>query len=109
MRRSLALLTAARRLLVAVRISKSAPATGAAGTVLVVTGAVSPVKADRAIGRYQVLSGGRLQLLASVKVATNSTYRLTKKLARGTYTLQVGLGATPGNAAGSVRFAAKRT
>ena len=75
---------------------------------LVVSGAVGPNKAGRTLVLYRVTSTG-LQALASARIATDSTYRFSVRLARGSYTLQVGLGATPGNAAGASRFSITRS
>lgn len=97
-----------RRLLVAVAITASAPR-GSASVPQVVTGAVSPNKPGRTVGLYKVLSGNRLQLIATARIASNGRYSVSVRLARGNYTLQVGLGATPGNAAGFVRFTAARS
>jgi hypothetical protein len=97
-----------RRTIVAVKITASAPR-GAASTPLVVKGSVSPNKPGRIVVLYRVGSGNSLKEIGRARIASNGSYQVSVRLARGNYTLQVGLGATPGNAAGSVRFTASRT
>jgi hypothetical protein len=99
--------TVAPRVRIASPANKSA---GSAATVLTVTGRVAPNKAGRVVTLYYVTSKGRLVKVATAKLSSRSTYRLTARLKRGTWHLRVVIAATPGNTAGrSVTLTVKRT
>ena len=97
-----------RRTLVAPRLTASTT-TGPAGTAAVVQGNVTPNKAGATVTLYRVSSTGALAALARTTVTSTGSYRFSVRLTRGSQTLQVGIGATSGNAAGSIRVVATRT
>jgi titin len=101
--------TPVRRVLVSVKITVQRANPTAASSVLTIKGSVAPNKSGRIIELSRVLAGGKLQLLGRARIAGNSTYSFSIKLPKGSYTLQVALGATPGNAANSARFIVNRT
>jgi hypothetical protein len=102
----------ARQLPVAALVRVTSPrsgATTAATSTLLVKGAVSPNKSGRTVGLYRLVNGV-YRGIASAKIASNGSYVISVKLAKGSYTLRTGVGATPGNTAGnSAAFSAKRS
>ncbi|MCU1623108.1 MAG: hypothetical protein JWL79_1953 [Frankiales bacterium] len=90
------------RLGVSTRVTVTSPSNGARSSVkspLVVRGGTSPNKSGNLITLYRY-SGGRYVAVQNVRVASNGTYRFSVNLARGSYTLKVGIGRTHGNFVG---------
>jgi hypothetical protein len=87
---------------VAPRIRITSPSSGSssgATTTLVVRGSVSPNKAGRTIGLYRMFSNG-YHGVASSTIASNGTYAISVRLARGSYYIKTGMGPSTGNITG---------
>jgi hypothetical protein len=101
-----------RTIAVATRVAVTSPKPGAsspARSVLVVKGGTSPNKAGLTAYLYRIVNGKK-QLLARARIASNGSYALAVKLAKGGYTLQVGVQQGRGNTFGnSPRFSHRRT
>lgn len=99
---------AAYRMGVAPRFTRTSPASGAstlASTVLAIRGYLTPNKASRTVVVYNGGTG-----VGHAVVAGNGTFTVNTKLPRGTYTLRIAIGATPGNiGASSATFVVRRT
>ncbi len=88
---------------VATKVTRTSPAAGAAtkgGTTLVITGTTSPNKAGRPVYLYRVLAGGHLQALTKDFVGAGGAFTLRINLAKGAYTLRIGVPAAVGNTTG---------
>ena len=85
---------------VAPRVTIAAPSHSAASRRLVVTGTVSPDKSGRTVHLVAVSSKGARKDLGTTTLTGSSSYRFAVKLGKGTWTLTVNIGASPGNAAG---------
>jgi hypothetical protein len=98
---------------VATKVTRTTPATGAttrSSSPLSVKGATSPNKAGHAVYLYRVLSSGHLQALTKAFVGPSGVFELKANLARGAYTLRIGVPAAAGNATGySSLFLARRS
>jgi methionine-rich copper-binding protein CopC len=97
-----------RSVVAAAKVSASAP-TGSHTRKAVLSGGVFPNKAGKVVTLYRVTSTGALVRLQTARLSSRSTYVFSVLLPKGYTTLVVGIPATPGNAAGSIRFRALRT
>lgn len=101
------------RVSVATKVTRTSPATGtttSSATPLSVKGSTSPNKAGHAVYLYRVLSTGHLQALTKAFVGPGGVFELKANLARGAYTLRIGVPAVAGNATGySSAFIARRS
>jgi methionine-rich copper-binding protein CopC len=101
-------LSARRRVLVAVRVSASAPS-GSHTVNQVVTGTVAPNKAGKVVYLYKITSTGSLVRIATGTLTSSSTYRFSVRLPAGKTKLRVIVPTTPNNVSGSISFTATRT
>jgi hypothetical protein len=100
--------SALRRVLVAVRVTASAP-TGSHTVNQVITGTVSPTKAGKPVYLYKITSTGSLVRIATGTLTSSSTYRFSVRLPAGKTKLRVVVPTTTNNASGLVSFTATRT
>jgi hypothetical protein len=100
--------SAVRRVLVAVRVTASAP-TGSHTVNQVVTGTVAPTKAGKPVYLYKITSTGSLVRIATGTLTSSSTYRFSVRLPAGKTKLRVIVPTTTNNASGSVIVTATRS
>jgi hypothetical protein len=97
-----------RRTLAAVAISATFTQRTAAPSTLSIKGTVAPNKANAVIYLTQVMRDGSLKLLGKHALSSTSAYAFALRLPHGSYRLELSVRATPGNAAGAVRFTVVR-
>jgi hypothetical protein len=99
---------ASSKMPVSPRITRTAPANGsssAATSTLLVKGSISPNKAGRTVVLHKNGSA-----YTTATVAADGTFSISSRLPKGTYTLKVVIGASPGNVFGqSASFTITRT
>ena len=83
-----------------IRITSPTNGTRTHTRTLAVVGTTSPNKAGSVVGLYE-RRGTSYVLLAQVRVASNGTYRFVRTFTKATHVLQVRIGATSTNGAGS--------